>query len=173
MNIFEISGDLLALQNAFDEAETDEDMQAAMDAYEAVYGDAFERKAEGYVMVMKNYDAEAAALEAEAKKMMDRAKADKNKAKRLKTTLFDTMNVLGLKKCNAGLFKLAVQKNGGRPPVIIDDEAQIPDEFFDVVRTVNKGRLLDAYKDGVIVTADGEIVEGAHVGEPGESLRIR
>lgn len=166
MTLYEIAGEAADLQAAFDQAETAEEMEAVMDAYDGVMED-FDRKAENYIKLLRNKESEAKALRDEEKRLAGRRKACEALAGRLKDTLRQNMDFLGIKNMTAGVFKMAIQKNGGRPPVVIEDEGKIPEEFWDVTRAVNKGRLYEA------MAVDGEIVDGAYIGEPGESLRIR
>ena len=166
MTLYEITGEAANLQAAFDNAETPEEMETALDAYMGIMDD-FAGKAENYVKLMRNTDAEAKALRDEEKRLAGRRKACENLSARLKENLRQNMDFAGIKSMTAGVFKLAIQKNGGRAPVVIEDEAKIPEEFWDITRTLNKSRLYEA------MAVDGEIIDGAYIGEPGESLRIR
>lgn len=166
MTLYEITGEAAKLQAAFDAAETDEEALAALNAYDGTIDD-LNKKAEGYAKLLRNWDAEAKALKEEEKRLAARRKARENGIAWMKDYLKNSMEFLGIKNLTAGIFKLAIQKNGGRPPLVIEDESKIPDEYWDITRAVNKSRLYEA------VAVDGLIVDGVSIGEQGESLRIR
>lgn len=166
MTLYEITGEAAALQAAFDEAETPEEMEQALASYDGVMTD-LDQKAEGYAKLIQNWRAEAKALRDEERRLAARRRARENGIERLTECMKSSMDFLGIRSLSAGIFKLSIAKNGGKSPVVIDDENAIPDEYFEITRTVNKDKLREAME------VDGEIIDGAHIGERGESLRIR
>lgn len=166
MTLYDITGEAAALQAAFDQAETPEEMEEALASYDGIMDD-LDRKAEGYAKLIQNWKAEAKALRDEEKRLAARRKARENGVARLTDCIKNSMDFLGIRSLSAGIFKLSIQKNGGKAPVVIDDEGAIPEEYWEVTKAVNKSKLYEA------MAVDGEIIDGAHIGEPGESLRIK
>lgn len=160
--LYELTSDLLLLQEMLEEAVDD---QCLLDTLEGVQGE-YEIKLEAYCKVIKNLEADMDALKAEAKRLTDKRKVLENNVDRLKKAMFDSMKATGTDKIKGTLFTVAIQRNGGKLPVIVDvDTSELPDELVKVVESPDLeaiGKLLEA----------GEC-KYAHFGERGESLRIR
>jgi hypothetical protein len=165
MTLYEITGELLALQNMIEEEDPDI-VKATMESVEFD----LEEKAEGYVKVIKNLEAHAAALRDEEKRLREKRQVTENGIERLKKRLYDTMTVTGKKKIDAGIFRLSIQKNGGALPVVLDVDAEHLPE--DMVRLEIKP---DTKKIAELLKGDDaeKYKQYAHFGERGESLRIR
>jgi chaperonin cofactor prefoldin len=161
--LYEITGDILALQEML-EAELD-DPQMLQDTLEGVQGE-YEFKLESYCKVIKNLEADAEALKNEAKRLTDRRKVLENNIDRLKKAMFESMKATNTPKVKGQLFTVAIQKNGGKLPIIVDvDVTELPDELVKVVESPDLeaiGKLLEKGESPL-----------AHYGERGESLRIK
>lgn len=167
MTLYEITGELLELQNMIEEGA---DPDIVNDTIESVEFD-LEQKAEGYVMVIRNLEAQAKAIKDEEKRLREKRLSAENGIERLKKRLFDSMNATGKKKLNAGVFTLSVQKNGGALPVIIDaDVENMPKEMLKMVIQPDTKRIAELLKDD---QKSRYYSKFAHFGERGESLRIR
>lgn len=167
MTLYEITGELLELQNMIEEGA---DPDVVNDTIESVEFD-LEQKAEGYVMVIRNLEAQAKAIKDEEKRLREKRLAAENGIERLKKRLFDSMNATGKKKLNAGVFTLSVQKNGGALPVIIDaDVENMPKEMLKMVIQPDTKRIAELLQDE---EKSRYYSKFAHFGERGESLRIR
>lgn len=165
--LYEITGDLLALQEMLEDGVDD---QALLDTLEAVQGE-YEIKLESYCKVIKNLEADRDAKKSEAKRLTDSAKTLDNNIERLKKAMFDSMKSTGTDKVKGQLFTVAIQKNGGKAPIIYDKDnknitANLPDELVNIVETPN----LDAIRP---LLEAGKFVDGFTLGERGESLRIK
>lgn len=167
MKLYELTSDLLVLQEMLEEAVDD---QCLLDTLEGVQGE-YEVKLESYCKVIKNLEADMEALKAEAKRLTDKRKVLENNVDRLKKAMFDSMKLTGTDKVKGQLFTVAIQKNGGKLPVIYDKDnkditANLPDLLVNVVETPD----LEAIRE---VLEAGKVVEGFTLGERGESLRIK
>lgn len=167
MTLYEITGELLELQNMIEEGA---DPDVVNDTIESVEFD-LEQKAEGYVMVIRNLEAQAKAIKDEEKRLREKRVSAENGIESLKKRLFDSMNATGKKKMNAGVFTLSIQKNGGALPVIIDaDVEKLPKEMLNMVIRPDTKRLAELLQDEEKSRFYSKF---AHFGERGESLRIR
>lgn len=167
MTLYEITGELLELQNMIEEGA---DPDVVNDTIESVEFD-LEQKAEGYVMVIRNLEAQAKAIKDEEKRLREKRLSAENGIERLKKRLFDSMNATGKKKLNAGVFTLSVQKNGGALPVIIDaDVENMPKEMLKIDIKPDTKKIAELLQDKEQSRFYSKF---AHFGERGESLRIR
>ena len=164
-NIYELTGELLALM---DMAEMDElDPQALADTMEGLAGE-FDDKVEGWCRCIKNLEGEAKAVKDEAKRLADRAKKTENNIKRMKDALMFCMKAVG--KTEAGnLMKAKIRKNGGVAPLVFDEGVtpeSVPEIFQKRSITFDNETIRDA------LNAD-QVLGFVHLGERGESLQIK
>lgn len=161
--LYELTNDLLILQEMLEDSVEDE---ALADTLEAVQGE-YEFKLESYCKIIKNLEADMEALKSEAKRLTDKRKLLENNIERLKKAMFDSMKATGTNKVKGKLFTVAIQKNGGKLPVIVDVETTyLPDELVKVTESPDLeaiAKLLESGKE----------CSYAHFGERGESLRIK
>lgn len=160
--LYELTGQFLELSELLDQGEYDEDL--IRDTLEGVEFD-LEEKAEGYAKIIRNYESDIEGMKNEEKRIRERRKALENNVRRLKDNLQAAMVQTGKTKFKKGIFSFAIQKNGGKLPVIIDAE-ELPKEF---VITIEKPDM-DALAEYIKKNPENEL---AHFGERGESLRIR
>ena len=80
-SLYEVTGNILALQEMLENPMDDEDVLA--DTLEAVQGE-YEAKLEAYCKVIKNIEADMEALKAEAKRLTDKRKTLESNVDRLK-----------------------------------------------------------------------------------------
>lgn len=162
MNLYELSADLLQLQDLL---ENDVEDQVLLDTLEAVQGE-YELKLEAYCKVIKNLEADAEALKSEAKRLTDKRKVLEANVERLKKAMFDSMKLTGTTKVKGQLFTVAIQKNGGKLPVIVDVEtSELPDNLVKIVESPDLEAIAKLLESGKC--------NYAHFGERGESLRIK
>lgn len=165
MKLYELTTDLMTLQEML---EGDLDDQCLLDTLEAVQGE-YEIKLESYCKVIRNLEADMDALKAEAKRLTDKRKTLENNIDRLKKAMFDSMKATNTDKVKGTLFTVAIQRNGGKVPVICDDNvdtSKLPDNLVKVVESPD----LDAIRE---LLEAGKVVEGFTLGQRGESLRIK
>jgi len=162
--LYELTEDYMNLLALAEDPDIDE--QAFMDTLDGIEG-AIEVKADGYAKVMRQLEADAAACDAESKRLKNKSKTIDNNIKRMKTALQYAMQATGKTKFKTALFSFGIQKN---PASVVMDEQyieNIPERFL--VRKdpeINRKAIRDAINAG-------EDLEGlAHL-EQTESLRIK
>ena len=162
--LYQLTDDYLTLLEMAEDPDMDE--QALMDTMEGIEGE-IEIKAENYAKVIRTLEGDAAACDAESKRLRNKKQTIENNIKRMKSALQMAMEATGKRKFKTPLFSFNIQKN---TPSVVMDEAyieNIPERFL-VYKDpeINRKAIKDA------ITA-GEDLEGlAHL-EQTESLRIK
>ena len=165
-SLYEVTGNILALQELLESPLDDEEV--LKDTLEGVQGE-YELKLEAYCKVIKNLESDMEALKNEAKRLTDKRKVLENNVDRLKKAMFDSMKATNTDKVKGQLFTVAIQKNGGKLPVIVDVPTKdLPDDLVKIVESPD----LDAIYN-LMDKLDVTECEYAHFGERGESLRIK
>lgn len=108
MKLYEISQEYLAVLEMAQNEDIDAD--AIRDTLEGIQGE-FEGKVDNTACVIKQINAEAEAIKAEADKLLTRAKTRKAKADRMKLFLQEQMNAVGIKKVETTRNVVSVQKS--------------------------------------------------------------
>lgn len=162
--LYELTNDYMNLLELAEDPDMDE--QAFMDTLEGIEGE-IEIKAEGYAKVIRTLEGDAAACDAESKRLRTKKQVIDNNIKRMKAALQMAMEATGKRKFKTPLFSFNIQKN---PAAVVVDEQyieNIPERFL--VRKdpeINRKAIKDAINAG-------EDLEGiAHL-EQTESLRIK
>jgi hypothetical protein len=175
MTLYEITSDIKALEELIDSSVIDADGNVkelsdedkeALNALVNEIQDNFEGKAERIAKFMANVQAEAAAYKAEEERLYKRRKTAERKAATLKWLLEDNMKRAGMKKVQAGVFTLSIQKNP--PSVWIASDKDIPTDYWRIIpetREPDKKALLEALKSGIEI-------EGVYINQ-NEGLRVR
>ena len=162
-SLYEVTGNILALQEMLESPIDDE--QILKDTLEAVQGE-YEAKIESYCKVIRNIEADIEAFKIEAKRLNEKAKMLESNRDRLKKAMFESMKATNTPKVKAGVFAVAIQKNGGKLPVIVDIETEyLPKELVKVVESPDL--------EAIAKLIDSGNTQYAHYGERGESLRIK
>ena len=165
--LYEITGDLITLQELLDDSVEDEVLK---DTLEAVQGE-YEVKLEACCKVIRNLEADIDALKAEADRLNTKRAVLNANIERLKKAMFDSMKATNTPKVKGTLFTVAIQKNGGVAPIKYDKDnkditANLPDELVIISEKPDLERIRECLENGVKV-------EGFSLGERGESLRIK
>lgn len=165
MNLYELTAEFLLLQQMFEDPEVDS--QLIEDTMESLEYD-FEIKADNYAKMIRNMEGSVSAIENEQERLSAKKNLLKFAIKRLKTNLQDSMIATGKRKFKTDLFSFNIQKNGGKAPVILDvqDTSELPDELVRIKEEPD----MDAIRE--LIEKEGKC-EYAHLGERGESLRIK
>ena len=161
--LYDIIGEYQELYAMLSDPEADE--QIIADTLEAVTGE-LEVKAEGYVKVIRQLDAEAKAYDAEADFFKQKATIRKNNIKRMKEALTAAMIATGHDDkagLTAGDFTLKVQNNGGVQPLKITGE--VPESYTKVIIEPDGDKIRELLKE--------KTVEWARLEERGRHLVIK
>ena len=167
-SLYEVTGNILALQELLESPLDDEDV--LKDTLEAVQGE-YEFKLESYCKVIKNLEADIVGIKAEVDRLSGKRKVLENNIDRLKKAMFESMKATNTPKVKGQLFTVAIQKNGGVIPINYDKNdknitANLPDHLVNIVKTPN----LEAIRE---LLEAGKVVDGFTLGERGESIRIK
>ena len=171
--LYAIGEDLLALDALLEERDgdiTDPDVAAAIDAWAAELTANLAVKLDSCVGYIRTLEMEEAAAKAEAEQWQHKAASRAKRRDLFKARVKSILEATGQTKVTTATGRVvAVQANGGNPPVIYADPldpAKVPDEYCIVRRTIDNAAVLAALKEG-------ETLPFAHLGERGSHLRIR
>lgn len=167
--LFTIGDDLERLNELLDDCGDDIQQQALITQWFEHLGEERDRKLDNYAGLISEMSARAEVRKAEAKRLMELAQADENRAKMLKDRLkifFETHN---LKTVETVRYKLSLAKNGGKVPLILDDSipaTQLPEQFQRVSVDPDTAAIREALEAG-------QQLAFAQLGERGTCLRIK
>lgn len=165
MTLYELTGEFLELFQLMEDPEMDE--EALRDTLEGMEGE-FDAKIDGWCRVVKSLEAEAKALKEEGKRLADRGRAIENRIANMKAFMMQSMQAVG--KTEAGeLLKAKITKNGGLAPLVFD-EGVTPEDVPLIFRKVTVDFDNKAIRDAL---EEDQVIGFAHLGERGESLRIK
>lgn len=157
--LYELTGQYLTIYEMDIDEQTKQDTLEGMD-----WEEDFVNKAEGYVKVIKNLEADIPGIDEEIKRLQDRKKSLQNKIGILKDNLQTAMEVTGNERIKSSLFTIAIQNSKASVKV---DEALLPKKYWNKKVTVmpDKKGLYELLKEG-------KKIKGAELQE-NRSLRIR
>ena len=156
--LFELTNEFNQLYELATSDEVDE--QAFNDTLEGMMFE-LEQKSEGYVHVLERLDMEARKATEIADMMKHKADIRKNSIKRMKEMLLKAMNAAQIKKLDAGAFTIAVSKNGGKQPMIIDGD--VPDNFKRIIYEDDKELIRKHLEDGEVLNFARLLPRGEHI----------
>lgn len=149
-----------AYKSIFDAVmDDDADLDMLEDTLQCVEA-AMEVKADNMVRFVKSLEAEAAACDAEIKRLTDRKRTRANKIERIKKYLLSQMQAAGIEKIQGSLFTVRLQKNPEALNIL--DEKLIPTGYLTIIparEEVNKAAVKAALKLGVEVPG-AELTQG-------------
>ncbi|WP_019299147.1 siphovirus Gp157 family protein [Lactococcus garvieae] len=162
MSLYDLTTDW---QQVYDMEDLDAETWA--DTLESIEGE-IKDKAVNIGYVVKNLEADEAALTAEIKRLQDKKKAVVKKKQGLKDYLQNSMYAVGLRKIQSAPFNIRIQKN--TKSLTFDNEEQfMKNEFYDNYfipqpPKLDKKQMLEDLKNGAVI-------EGVELGQS-ESLRF-
>ena len=160
MNLYELTTVYQQLQEQIESGEP-------LDGVLETINDELESKADGYARVIRNMEGDIEAFKTEEKRLAEKRRSLESAVDRLKQNLFEAMKTTGKTKFKTDLFSFAIQKNGGSIPVIVEVPTEkLPDDLV----IVSEKPDLKAIQKYIEETGD---ITYAHLGERGESLRIK
>lgn len=164
MTLYELTEDYTNLLAIAEDPDIDE--QAFLDTLEGIEGE-LEDKADNYAKVIRSLEADAAACDAEAKRLRAKKQTIENNVKRMKGALQYAMQATGKVKFKTPLFSFGIRKN---PASVVIDAVNVrdfPEEFIiESEPVLDKKALKDALKAGEDLTGLCHL-------EQTESLQIR
>ena len=167
-SLYEITGEMLTLQQMAEEESAEDILQVIHDTLWAVDGE-HDVKMEGYAKVIRNLEAQTKAIKDEEQRLASRRKTIESNIDRLKAAMLDSMRALGKTKAGGDIFTISVQKNGGKAPLLLKPGVlplDVPEEFQDIRIDFDKESIREAL-------VAGRELDFAAFGERGESIRIR
>ena len=141
-----------------------EDQQAELDAYMEMLGTQEREKVDGFAQFIRISEAQAAALRAEADRLLKRARTLENTQNFMKSKYLGIMEQHGLKKVSGNTYTIS---RLARKVVQIVDEKLIP-ENLKVTKTTSE----PAKKDIMTLLKNGQEVPGCQLAES-VSLQVR
>jgi len=171
--LFNITEDLLTIERLIDEVEGDisaPEVEAAITAWMAEMGGDQAVKCDGYIGLIRKWEMQAAAAKAERDQYAKIAQVRGNRIDALKQRLKEHMERTGQAKIETATGRtIAIQKNGGKAPMVVDPvvDPQAVDARYQRI-------TIDLDNEAVRAALEaGEKLAFASLGERGTSLRIR
>ncbi len=167
--LFNISEDIEHLNGLLDDLSDDIQQQELLNQWFETLGTERDRKLDGYAAAIAEMQARAEVRKAEAKRLMELAAVDENRARLLKERLKWFFETHKLKTVETPRYRLSLAKNGGRSPLILKDELlpqELPERFQQVSVSPNTTAIRAALEAG-------EELDFAQLGERGTSLKIK
>lgn len=130
--LYEIANQYAELENSGLEPEF------IADTLEGIHGE-FEDKVESVLKLIKNEQAYADALKAEAKSFSERAKLSENKVESLKAYLVSSIEVAGLKSVRAGMMSVSLRAPS--KSVEVTDVNKIPVDYVEFDTVIKPDKL--------------------------------
>lgn len=148
MNLYNLTDNWVHIQSMFNDEEAD--IELLQDTLEAIE-EPIREKVENIGKLIRKFESESLAIEAEIKRLQDRNSRSKRNAERLKEYVSDNLQRASIEKVEGNLFTFSFRKSTS---VNILDETVIPKEFINekVVTSVDKKAVGDALKNGVEVS---------------------
>lgn len=137
--LYELTGMCLQLYEMF--WDDDADPQVVMDTLDAVKGE-IEVKAEGYVQIISQLEADALMFNQEAEKFAKKQKVAENAAKKMRQAIQAAMMELHFDTIETGLHKLKLVNNGGKRPLWVTENIdEIPEDYIRIKKEPDKGKI--------------------------------
>jgi len=168
-SLFSISDDIEKLNELLDECGDDTQQQELIAQWFEQLGSERDTKLDAYAALIAEMLARSEVRKAEAKRLMELATTDENRARLLKERLksfFDTHNI---RTVETARYRLSLAKNGGKAPVILKEgllPTDLPEQFQKVSIDPNTAAIREALERG-------EKLDWAQLGERGTSIRIK
>lgn len=146
MTLYEITADLMNLQEMLMESPDD---QCLMDTLESVEFD-LAKKSDGYCKIIKNLQAESQAYAEEIARFQEKKRTADKAIDRLKASLESAMKAIGKDKVKGNLFTISLRNNAQQLPKDLDMDKVPSDFLIPQEPKIDKRELLRAVKDGKV-----------------------
>ena len=147
MTLYELTGQILELQELMEDDVYEPEL--INDTMESIMYD-FQNKADDYVKLIKNIEAQVFALDEEAKRLKARQDKMKNKVKMLKDKLVTAMVATGTRKLQGTVGTLSLRRSTKIPSELTWEN--VPQEYVktEVKKSIDKVSLTSAIKEGKV-----------------------
>ena len=147
MTLYQLTGQILVLQEIMEDDVYEREL--INDTMESVMYD-FQNKADDYVKLIKNIEAQVSALDEEAKRLKARQDKMKNKVKMLKDKLVTVMVATGTRKLQGTVGTLSLRRSTKIPSELTWEN--VPQEYVktEVKKSIDKVSLTSAIKEGKV-----------------------
>jgi hypothetical protein len=167
--LFDISSDLEKLSELLEGCGGDAQQRELIDNWFEQLGSERDRKLDNYCALISEMLARAEVRKAEAKRLLELASSEENRAKLLKDRLkwfFETHNI---KTLDTARYRLSLARNGGKAPLILKGGVSptgLPERFQKLSIDPDTAAIREALEQG-------ERLDFAALGERGASLHIK
>ena len=165
LSLYDLTSDLAELEHALLESggEISEEMEARYADLLEMHAD----KVEGYLRMIRKFEATEAGIKAERERLQAAERTMANAAKALKNRLRDAMLRRGETEHQTALGKVKLQRSGSRPVELLVSEDALPEHFKRITISADLAALRHALKDG-----DEKAAQLARLGEASHHIRI-
>jgi len=150
MKLYELAGVYNTLQDT-DEL-TEEELTAALDTVK----EQFDVKASNLGKVILSIQSESKAYDDEIARMAEHKRIAQNKVTHLKKYLLNNMSATGTDKVSIDTVTISLRSSP--PSVEIEDEEQIPENYWRIKREVDKKTIMEDYKSSNVIPAGVKII---------------
>jgi len=169
MNLYEMSGRFADIQKQLDfenESMTDTEYRDALvESFNKIEGELNE-KVDAYCAIIKQKEAVGKARVEEAARIEALSSTDFSSAKRMREAMMLVLNALGKTKLDTVLHKVSIRGNGGKQPLVIEDDNNIPAEWTKVRYDIDRDKIRTALESG-------ELLDFAVLSPRGNHLSIK
>lgn len=166
MNLFEISGRFAEIQKQLDfenESMTDTEYRDALvELFDNIEGDLNE-KVDAYCAIIQQKEAVGKARIEEATRIEALSSTDFSSAKRMREAMMLVLNALGKTKIETVLHKVSIRGNGGKQPLVIEDDTNIPAEWTKVHYHIDRDKIRTALESGEVLDFAVLSPRGSHL----------
>ena len=166
MNLYEISGRFAEIQKQLDfenESMTDTEYRdASVESFNKIEGELNE-KVDAYCAIIKQKEAVGKARWEEANRLEALGATDSLSAKRMREAMMLVLNALGKTKLDTVLHKVSIRGNGGKQPLVIEDDTNIPAEWTKVRYDIDRDKIRTALESGEVLDFAVLSPRGSHL----------
>lgn len=166
MNLYEISGRFAEIQKQLDfenESMTDTEYRDALvESFNKIEGELNE-KVDAYCAIIKQKEAVGKARWEEANRLEALGATDSLSAKRMREAMMLVLNALGKTKLDTVLHKVSIRGNGGKQPLVIEDDTNIPAEWTKVRYDIDRDKIRTALESGEVLDFAVLSPRGSHL----------
>jgi chaperonin cofactor prefoldin len=161
-SLYELKNEYKILKEMMEDESVDD--QIIKDTMEGVEYE-IEIKAENYAKIIRELEGDMSVIKNEIDRLKSKKERIEKNIEKLKENLKEAMLETGKTKIKTDLFSIGIQKNGGKAPMIIDED-MVPNDYLLYTPSINKDLIRQQLEKG-------EELDFAHLEERGESLRIK